>query len=597
MPKNIDKLLGFFKLTKKNSELTPATTKISNDGQYRLSLNAVNLPNNIKSAYDYVVDSYNISGVRTNEYRIERYKDLRYMVTVDPICTKALKVYNTEVYKPSKLSKPIEIVAKDKKIEKLFYEWIDSVGINEEFIRAVFDNLIVEGDGFWINEIDETNGITSCSIIDPTTIVSRLEFNPSVCNFDKAFQKTAYNIANNKKSMKNIIDSMNKKSNNIADFFKSYCLGYEVNLGNSTIGLPPWNVTHCRMFTTEKDFFPFGKSPLFNCLPIWKSLQTTQTLIDMARCLSMPRDKITIDGDIENSNPITRMKKINDAIKYMNNLNKVDSSNANINGVGSKFYCIKDSFDIDTLESNIDIDKLGDYEIKEKKLIYATGIPSDYIDPNANNNLGGDNSKSLKYLSKMFQNTILSIKESFLKGIDETFRMHLMLINEGGLSTEFELYLPINSDDEDEDRLSELSKKVEFVNNMFDNLKDLSDKFNDNNLSTALATDIIKNYMPEFPGINDWLKAMNNSRNNETDNSERKVLIENVKHTFDECIKQNPNLINEKYMNLRKKSCVLKGNFIDRYVYNNSYEKYNGMRGVDFLEKEIQLNRYNKIED
>ena len=557
---NTRKLLGLFRLTpSKNNkkQLVPAQTR--HQGKYDIDIKPIDLPDNLKDVYQYIVENWNTNNYRSNQFRFQRYKELRYMFSVSPIVNLAGKIYNSEIYSPQEKDKPIGIMAKEKKIEKVFYDWLISVGVDEQFIRSANNNLLEYGDSFWVKSIDDSgkNGITKMTIIDPFSVKNRLEYCPSICNYEQSWNKNVLNIANNYKAIKDIYDTVintkdNKNKINLNGLFDSYCLGYELIIGSDydngdTIGVPPWMVTHCRMYTTENDFFPFGKPPLLGCLPPFKSLMTAMQLQDMLRCAVFPKEKITIKG-AEGGDPLTRGKRVDEARRYMQKITPKSKGENNLGGVGQKIFAIEDLYDVELIDNSIDLDQIADIEMKEKQLVMATGVPDSYMLPSEGaGELGGDHAESLKYLSKIFQKRCDDIKESFLKGLSDDFRMHLMLTNQfDGLDTEFELSMPINSDDETSDHLDKLNDMMDFTKDLFSNLSDIATDVAGSEIPSTMACELMKKYLPDMPGITKWVNAIMKAK---SDEEEKKQEEERMRIEMEKLKAENETLKQVKLQN------------------------------------------------
>ena len=144
----------------------------------------------------------------------------------------------------------------------------------------------------------------------------------------------------------------------ISALYKSYLFGYTLKLwaeeenGDSQDvknikGVPPWCIAHCRLFTTDKDFFPFGKPLFLSAIPTFKSYKTTQLLIDMLRSQSFPREHYSIKCD-ENSDPFTRNMRISEAKNFLEGITP-QTQNQDGLSVGSKIYSCEGLVDYDLL--------------------------------------------------------------------------------------------------------------------------------------------------------------------------------------------------------------------------------------------------------
>ncbi len=186
--------------------------------------------------------------------------------------------------------------------------------------------------------------------------------------------------------------------------------------------------------------------------------------------------------------------------------------------------------------------------MKEKQLVMATGVPDSYMLPSEGaGELGGDHAESLKYLSKIFQKRCDDVKESLLKGLSDDFRMHLMLTNQfDGLDTEFELSMPINSDDETSDHLDKLNDMMDFTKDLFSNLSDIATDVAGSEIPSTMACELMKKYLPDMPGITKWVNAIMKAK---SDEEEKKQEEERMRIEMEKLKAENETLKQVKLQN------------------------------------------------
>lgn len=530
--KGFKRLLNFFRIGNSDKGyIIPTEPKNKKNNNLDSKYVPIDMPTSVQKAYEYFVSNMNMGIYQSNKFRFERYKDMKYAVTESAILNTAVQVYVSEAYSPKDNQKPIEINAKDKKIEQLFYKWLDDVGVNDNFSRNAFYNLTVYGDNFWVNEIDLEggNGITSLVPLDPFLIKDRLEFNVGIVNQQKQWSQSSLNLVNTYGSLKQIYDILENegKLEDFSQFYKSYHMGYELKLsaeqedGEKCYGVPPWAITHCRMFTTENDFFPFGKPPLLNAISQYKSYKTTQMLIDMLRVASFPREHITIKSD-ENMDVFSRMQRVDEVRQFLDGITPKTNTKDDIS-VGERIYSCEDLFDYDVIDPDIDLDKLGDLEIKENELVMSTGIPDAYLVPSEGaGDLGGENAESLYYLNKIFQRRCDSLRDAYLEGLEESFRMHLVLTNVAdGDKTEFELSMPSNTEDWTDDKISRDSDFLSLATDILSNLGQMVGLDRGDKLPDSVIKDVLKRYMPIEPAtLNKWIDTLIKEADKKEDDEE-----------------------------------------------------------------------------
>lgn len=639
--KGLSKLLNFFRIAPtSNKRIVPTEPVRKKDGKGKTKetgkYKPIEMPTTVEQAYQYFVQNLNTGVYRTNEARFERYKECRYMVEVEPLMNTAVQIYVSESYMVEDGKPPITIKAKDSKVEKLFYEWLNDVGFTENVIRDVIYNLVVYGDAFWVNQIDLNNnlGVTSITCLDPFLVKNRIEFNVGMVNQQNLWNKSVLNLTNTYGSLNQIyqqITNKDKETEDFSQFYQSYLFGYELGInaeendGSKVQGVPPWMITHCRLFSTEKAFFPFGKPMLFNALASFKSYKTTEMLIDMLRVASFPREVINIKGE-ENMDIFSRQDRVDETRQFLENITPATNTQDGL-AVGERIYTMQDLFEYDLIDPDIDMDKLGDLEMKKTSMVMGTGVPDAYIIPSEGaGDLGGENADSLYYLSKIFQRRCNTIRASVLEGITESFRMHLLLTGTAdGDKTEFELSMPTPINEYNDDKISHDSDMLDFATNILSNLGQMVGLERGDKLPDEVIRDVLKMYMPVHASkIDKWVKLLTNAveeedisptegetekdpaplivpTGNEIGGDKKKTEAYEVKvNRIKESLRRNDKMIREAYFKSRKDTGVLEGMLGNRFYYDNTPRTKNPMyekSTIGFLKKERNLRAVQKLEE
>ena len=393
--KNTSKLMDFFSIgVTDKGNLIPTEHVRDKDGKELPKVKPIEMPSAMEQTYQYLVNNMNTAPYTDNAYRFLRYKDMKTACTTEPILDTAVKVYVAESYTSEYGKNLVQIKAKDSKLEKYFYKWFEDVGFTENVIRDIFTNLVMYGDAFWLNDIDMKGkgGIMSITPISPFLVAERIEFNVGMVEEKKQWFQMALNLANTYPSLQQIVDIVSEKNvEDISKFYQSYLFGYtlklwaeEENEGNpqdveNVKGVPPWCIAHCRLFTTDKDFFPYGKPLFLSAIPTFKSYKTTQLLIDMLRSQCFPREHYSIKCD-ENSDVFTRNMRITEAKNFIEGITP-QTQNQDGLSVGAKVYSCEGLIDYELLDPSIDLESLGDLEAKKYSMCMATGIPMTYLCP------------------------------------------------------------------------------------------------------------------------------------------------------------------------------------------------------------------------
>lgn len=476
------------------------------------ALTPIDFPSDIQQMYQYFLSNYSL--YNANAERMNRYKELEFAVTNDGIMGTACLIYTEETYETKDGQKPVQIKAKDRKVEKAFYSWLDSIGFNSNILKEIAWNVSLYGDAFWINAVDLDKGVTGVTLLDPYLIKDKIEFNLNAVNNIKEWEGTTRNLTNKYQALKQISDLLQDeaKSDDYSLYYQSYLLGYELKFSaddeKAFKAVPPWAITHFKQYSTKSEFFPFGRPIFINSLARFKSYRTTEMLIDMLRVASFPKEHITIKGG-DTLTPLDRLARVEETRQLIENISPSTNNKDDIS-VGGRFYSMEGLFEYDVIDPGIDIDKLGDLEMKRDDLILSTGIPDSYLIPSRGSGLGGENAQALKYNQKIFQRRVEGNKSAILEGIAFTFRLHLELTNQfDGEKTEFELFMPINAEDYSADKVRNDSDMLRLATDMMNNLGQALGMDRGESLPATVVRDIFKQYLPiDDDLIDKWINKI-----------------------------------------------------------------------------------------
>ena len=624
--KNTSKLMDFFNLgVTTDGHMIPTEHVRDKNGKELPKVKPIEMPSAMEQTYQYLISNMNTMPYCDNMYRFLRYKDMKSACTTEPILETAVKIYTSEAYTSDYGKNLVQIKAKDSKLEKYFYKWFEDVGFTENVIRDIFTNLVMYGDAFWLNGIDMEGkgGITTITPIDPFLVADRIEFNVGMVEEKRQWFQMALNLANTYPSLQQIVDIVSQKNvEDISALYKSYLFGYTLKLwaeeenGDSqdvknVKGIPPWCIAHCRLFTTDKDFFPFGKPMFLSAIPAFKSYKTTQLLVDMLRSQSFPREHYSIKCD-ENSDPFVRQMRISEAKNFLEGITP-QTQNQDGLSVGSKIYSCEGLIDYELLDPSIDLDALGDLEAKKYSMCMATGIPMTYLCPEEGEGLGGDNAEKLYYLNKIFQRRVDALRRAFLEELDETFRMHLLLTEEfDGDKSEFELSIENPTEDYTSDKISQISDVFGLAKDVIDTISTCAGMDRGDKLNPNVVKSVLTQYLPvEKDVINKWINDIygsaeeeENQNNDEDEGKQKDNILGKKPNLFEskklmEKIEESKDKINEEYFRYKKEHGMTEGQIGNRYYYNNTYrlKAHYQYTPLYFLKEEIQTQKAKRIQE
>jgi len=594
--KNINRLLNFFGLALKsdnnNNTKSLVPGKPSKKQDTFSNPTPIDFPSDIQKALEYFIANYDIS---SNSERFNRYNQLLFMVRSSGIMSSASQIYTEETFESKKGERPIQIKAKDKEIETLFYTWLDSIGFNLNVLREISWNLTVFGDAFWVNSIDLDNGIIGVNVIDPFLVKDKLEFSLNNLGQTKNWKSSVTNLTNRYKSLSKLaqlIDSGNIEDEDYALYYQSYILGYEIRTSvaqdSDSKVLPPWAITHFRHFSTQSEFFPFGRPLFINSIARFKSYMTTEMLIDLLRVASFPKEKITVKGG-DTLSPLDRRIKLQEVKQMIENMTPKTEAKDNLT-IGDRIYDMDDLYEYDILDPGVDIDSLGDLEMKLDDLILTIGIPDSYLIPSKGSGMGGENATALLYNNKIFQRRVIGNKSAILEGITHTFRMHIDIIQKfDGAETEFELFMPTNIESFSDDEISFNSDSLKLASDMIETIGSVLGLDRGEQLPISVVKDILYQYIPiDSKIIDKWVNAIMKQKNAENENDtnsqdapegtnkfpfNKKEKTESIKiKKITEAYKEGKldNLLRETYFKIKNEIGITNGLIGTKVYYNNS---------------------------
>lgn len=625
--KNTSKLMDFFNLgVTTDGHMIPTEHVRDKDGKELPKIKAIELPSALEQTYQYLISNMNTMPYSDNMYRFLRYKDMKMACTTEPILETATRIYVSEAYTSEYGKNLVQIKAKDSKLEKYFYKWFEDVGFTENVIRDVFTNLVMYGDAFWVNGIDMEGkgGITNITMLSPFLVTDRIEFNVGMVNEKQEWFRMALNLANTYPSLQQIVDIVSQKNvEDISKLYQSYLFGYSLKLYaeeenesnpqdvENVKGVPPWCIAHCRLFTTDKEFAPFGKPMFLSAIPTFKSYKTTQLLIDMLRSQSFPREHYSIKCD-ENSDVFTRNMRITEAKNFIEGITP-QTQNQDGLSVGSKIFSCDGLIDYELLDPSIDLESLGDLEAKKYSMCMATGIPMTYLCPEEGEGLGGDNAEKLYYLNKIFQRRVDALRRAFLEELDETFRMHLLLTEEfDGDKSEFELSIENPVQDLTSDKISQISDVFGLAQEVVNTISTCAGLERGDRVAPNIVKSVLTQYLPvEKDIIDKWIDEIygsaeeeENQNNDEDDGKPKDNLFGKKPNLFEsrqimEKIEESKNKINEEYFKYKKEHGMTEGQIGNRYYYNNTYrlKAHYQYTPLYFLKEEIQTQKAKRIQE
>lgn len=433
-----------------------------------------------------------------------RNDDLYFMYYNSSIASTAIEMLADETLQSDSQDEYIEVFAKDKKLQKRINELLDQWGINQSMLRDIAFNLALTGDSFLANSIDPKKGVKKVIPVGVYNITDRLEF--SLSQVTQQYMNTHQGAYGGYWSRNQFLQDLfgiysQDMSNDVSDLFESYNFGFVIN-GEDAV--PPWAITHFRRFSSESEFFPFGKPAYIHAIAPYRQLASAMNLQAMARIANFPLKIFSVKNDESN----TEM----DQFEAINRLRQ-DYANLGVKNTGKDEITINDELwvaegllNVQIESPNIDLNDIADLEMYRENLLTSFRLPKGVI-PIGDDNSWGESGKALVQQSKVWGRLVYVNQQALIKGLVDLINLHFAITGEYD-NPEFEISIPFPEVEQDRDKQSMKSDSVRLANDIISNLGDALGLDRDESLPMDIVSDVFKNYsFLDDEMIDAWFKS------------------------------------------------------------------------------------------
>lgn len=488
---HIQLLKNFFRIgidsKDKQKQVAPTEPKDKEKFDISSQFSPVKFPDRIQKLFNYFVQS-TTDRADSIKNRFQRYKDLSFMRYNSPVVGRAIKMYAFETTQADAQNNIINVITKDDKLTKYIYKFLNDVGISEQLITDVAYNLALYGDSFWINSI-ENNRITAVTPISVFDVKDRLEFNASRV-YEEMQKKSAMftRAINRQRSLQLLADLLNEENLDYAKYFQTYLFGFVLN---EDLVLPPWGVTHFRLFSTESEFYPYGRPLVMESLAPFRNLKSLEVLQQMARTMNFPTEVFEVKKD-ENMTGSDTWDAINEARMNYLNLNLLTEADKEDNSIGRMIWTHEGLLTYSQNSAGIRLDDIADIELAKEDLVGSTDIPISFLIPDKGS--FGNSGISLVQQYKPLARTVYMIQSAILEEISNLIKMQFLLTNEYPVETNFELEMRYPVLEETSDRQRAKSDNVRFITDLISTISDSAGLDRNEKLPPKIILDIFSKY-------------------------------------------------------------------------------------------------------
>lgn len=526
--------------------LHPATTKDN-------ILRKIKFKDEYSDLYTFwLSDTYDTS--QTVKDRFDRYKSLEYAFYNNTIFSKAVNMYADEAIQEDVQSEAIEIGTPDRKVYQFIKDFFKRTHIDNESIKDATFNMCLYGDAFWIGPTNENgNGYSEFLPTSVYNVLNRLEFNASE-EMKKRNRSNKYDAFITSNTRLNMLDKLvQKQSSDISSLFTTFLFGFQ--LDKDTF-LPPWNLFHFRVATSQSEFAPYGRPIMINSLAPFRQLQSAKNLMALLRVTNFPLKVFEVQVD-ETLDPQSKWEIVNQAREQYANLGSAMTGKEEFT-MNSEVWLPSGLVSMSVESPNANTDQIGDIEMLRDDLIMGTDIPKGYLI--VDRGAFGVSSQSLLAQHKPFARKEYDVQQAILKTIAQMIRLEFVLSGKFSYDTPFELTMAFPSTEESRDRLGMKTDTLRLAKDIIDNLVQVMGLDRDE----ALPPDIVKQILSKFSfldakDVDSWVNKITKSKD--------EALHEGMKKKIEERLSDD--IIQEVYFKSKERLNLREGIMNGKHFYSS----------------------------
>jgi len=498
-------IFGIASQTYKNSDVTiPVPGEKKPDRKEKSPL-AIKLPDELQKLYTmYLADTYENSETLKN--RLERYAALEYAYYNNSIISMTVELYADEVVQDDSQKEIIKVDAKDRKVRKYIVEFFEKIGLNSSILRNIAWGLALYGDDFIVAPSNREEGYTELVPIDVYDVKERFEFKASQMSKQNKKKKFSTFLQSDSRlvALSKILQSEDVEMT--AQAFKSYLFGFDLG---AKLYLPPWNLLHFRSFTTQSEFWPFGRPLLINSLAPFRQLQAAKNLMALARATSFPIRHYEVETGDE-VDAVSQWEKVQEAIEEFNNLGN-DPSGKEEFAANSSIWTPSGLISVDQIESRMNLDDIADIELLRDDLIMGTRVPKGYLVVDRSS--FGTSGQSLLRQHKPFARAVYRLQSAILEELTQLVRNQFAMTGAFDYDEDFELSMNYPMVEESRDRTQTKNDTLRLAKDTIDNLGQALGL----DRGEALPPDVVKKIFSKLSFLNsedidEWVGAVIKAR-------------------------------------------------------------------------------------
>jgi hypothetical protein len=544
----IKKMLSFFNIATTRRGVSSAEIPSPAERQKKSfdRPKAVKLPTNVYKLWQWWL-SETADSTQTLKDRMERYKDLSYMYYNNTVISMAIELYADETVQADAQAVVLQIFARKAKVKKYIEEFFEKIGITQNVLRNTAFDLALFGDAVWINITDSTNGITEIIPQDVMSLTERFEFN--AVEYEKQIgdqRKRLYkNLYNRDQRLQNLAAIYNQNAkDDMSIHFRKHLFGYQFG---EKIYLAPWNVTHFRRFSTQSEFYPYGRPLLINSIAPFRQLQASKNLMAMARVAKFPKEHYQVKTD-DGMTAVEKWSATNEAREEYHNLGTEQTGKEDF-GIGGQVWTPDDLIKFDLLENRMNIEDINDVEMLRDDMILGTRVPKGYLIVERAS--FGTSGQALLQQFKPFGRAVYTVQSCILQELIQLVKLQFAMTGDHPIDEPFEITMNFPVIEESSDRLRVKSDTIRLANDVITNITSALGL----QRGEALPPEVVKDVFSKisFLDVEDVERWINQAKPQEPTQEEKVKIQEKIEKGL------NDTLIRESYFLARKQSRFYEG--------------------------------------
>lgn len=590
-----EKLKRFFRIGRKtfDKQKLPYPYEYKQDSNDNVKFAPVNLPPDVQKYYKWYVENC-FDNPETLAARMQRYQDLDFMFYNSTTVSMACTLVADETIQPDSQDKVISVEAKTRKLSDKIYGLLEDWGYDKTTLWEKAFDLALYGDSFNVNSIDSKKGVTGSTPIDVRVVEERLELNISKEKNKMVDMRGALNsLANRYKSLHSLLSNYDNKDFDYSKMYQSYLFGYKMS---EEMVLPPWAVSHFRLFSSKSEFFPYGRSLFINAISPFRQLLASKNLMVMARACKFPKEVFKVKTD-ENMSAMDVWNAVNEVRQMYAQLPATNGNKA-VDGISDQIWLPNELLEFDLKESNVDLESIADIELLDREVVNAVRVPLGYIYPD--NGGFGQSGQTLLQQFKPFARMVYQVQSAILEELTQIIKVHFLITGEfEGEDTEFELSMNFPVTEDFEDKMSLQSKSIDFSKDLIDTMKEVMGFDRDSELPYDMVQDIFSKYSFLDSGdLEVWKKQIDKHKaENPTDDTgddkdgfsfESNKLSEATRKKLK--ARLNEGILRECFFDCRKRKHLHEGLYNRRHFLNSYAKKPTNNKVLELVRKEFKTN-------